>query len=74
MSPPMAGDATVSIPCSAKLIGDRFSELRSHCRSLQRDRALQIDRTVQPARQDEVSFEQRARSFECFQHLSLFHS
>ena len=59
--PPMAGAATVSTPsppkCSASARPKRFG-LR---RVLEDERALQVLRAVQPARQNEVAFEQRAR-------------
>jgi len=58
---------------AAKLFGDCRAELRRHRRRLQRDRALQVDRAVKAAGQNEVAFEQRTGAFEPFDYFARVH-
>ncbi len=72
--PPMAGDARHGFdPFAAKLFSDRRAKLRRHCRRLQRNRALQVNRAVKTAGQNEVALEQRASALELFDYFVSFH-
>ena len=59
-----------------KSLGERLAEARGLGRVLQEQRTLQVVRAVQPARQNEVAFQQRARppeSFDDFFRLQTSH-
>ena len=62
--PPSAGDSTTCGAERADAVGDRRAAGLGLARMLQHQRALQIPGAVQPGRQPEVSFEQRADAAE----------
>ena len=73
-TPPSAGDSTTVGRRSRVAIGDRAAEPLRVLRMLQHQRALQIAGAVQPRRQPEVAFEQRARLPEEIEKLVARHS
>ena len=72
-TPPSAGESTTVAPQIAHAIGDRAAERLGLLRMLQHERALQVAGAVQPRRQAEVAFEQRARPAEQIKKLVACH-